>query len=287
MVATRLGKCEPPQTFGHIAVRLEHCILVTGGDGIDGERKSHRLIWLYNLFTEQWTEHTIGTQESPQAPRATAHACAVGIGDGVYMFGRNIVGETACTNALWKLRASNGSVAWHLITVTSNTEAPSPRFYHNGWEYAEKLWIFGGFGTPMDGFLNKHGDFEMHNIAKYAGFGLNNQLLCFNTLCDEWTNPECFGSIPAPRACHALTVSQDKVWLYGGHAPTSALDDLYELSMHSLTWTQIQTTQPKPNGRECPSLNAVSSDKLVLHGGWTPHVGELNDTWIFDIQSKT
>ena len=286
-MANMFTTSEPPKRGEHIAVRLEHCILVTGGVWMNGEQISHRLIWLYNLFTEQWTEHTISMKESQQAPQATDGACAVGIGDDVYMFGGLQVAEKENTNALWKLHTSNGPFyfAWHQINITSNSAAPSPRACHAGWEHAGKLWIFGGYGPPMDGYLNKHGDFEMDPWI--PGFGSNNQLLCFNTLCNKWTNPECSGSVPAPRFCHAVTVIQDKVWLYGGNRLILLSDDLYELSMHSLAWTKIQTGHPKPHRCDCSSLNAVSGDKLLQHAGWTEHLGALNETWIFDIQSKT
>ena len=53
---------EPPRRSRHVAVRMEHCLLVIGGfivNGPDGDvhPASQDVIWMNNLYTEQWIKH--------------------------------------------------------------------------------------------------------------------------------------------------------------------------------------------------------------------------------------
>ena len=115
----------------------------------------------------------------------------------------------------------------------------------------------------------------------------NNQLLCYNPNIQQWTNPKCFGAVPAPRSNHCSTIIKHKIWVLGGYNQYSTpYDDIYELTMHSLTWTQIQTVQPRPQARSNCTLTAATNNQLVLHGGYGSN-GTLNDTWIMDLTSHS
>ena len=200
-----------------MAVRLAHNILVFGGRGPNHIWKSNREIWTYNLYTEQWKKHVIAKKGI--APPATWNACAVTIEQDVFMFG----GETEftdSTNTVWKLtRTSEGSFVWSSVTGQDNTKVPTPRERHCGWEYAGKLWVFGGFSDRTE---DEHGDFNGY---------MNNQLLCFNPHSEEWTNPQCFGTVPAPGMDRRCTVVGDIVWLYGDFHWCD--DEFYQLDMSS------------------------------------------------------
>ena len=53
---------------------------------------------------------------------------------------------------------------------------------------------------------------------------------------------------------------------------------------------QLQTSGPKPKALSLCSLNAVTDQQLVLHGGSTSADYEIdaqNDTWIFHLPSQT
>ena len=151
--------------------------------------------------------------------------------------------------------------------------------WHTGWEYAGKLWIFGGFGASSEGYLNDNGHTE--------GSLQNNQLLCFDPNTETWTNPQCFGSIPTPRAFHASAIINDKVWLLGGISRArDCTGEMFELKMNSLMWSQIQTPQLHPKAHVRCTLTAAADDKLILHGGCTrDHTGTLmvGETWIMDL----
>ena len=148
------------------------------------------------------------------------------------------------------------------------------------------MWIFGGEGFPLDGYLNDYGDYDSRNQT-------NNQLLRFDLLSKTWTNPKCLGAVPSPpkdRWANAISICNitDAVWLYGENG-------LYELNMTSLTWTHIQTDEPKPRGLHCSSLNVLMNKQLVIHGGidkYRPNKcctvgGMSHETWILDLASRT
>ena len=288
-----VSETEPERRYGHVAVCVEHYLLLFGGawknDGQDPQLFPADVIWMYNLYTEQWKKYMIPIKERvPHARRAT-HAQV--IKSVVYMFGGC---KTSCkdsTNALWTLTSiSDGRFVWDEIVTASNTDAPSPRCFHTGWEYSGNLWIFGGSGLSPVGYLNDWGDFNASTCS-------NNQLLCFNPSCNEWTNPQCTGSVPSPRNCCASAIMRHKVWLYGGDIGYyNPCDDLLELNMHCLSWTQIRVThvyEPKPQELYCCTLNVISDNTLVLHGGAQVANGgnhsyqTVSDTWILDLPTLT
>ena len=145
-------------------------------------------------------------------------------------------------------------------------KSPSPRAGHTGWEHAGKLWVFGGKGPSPQHYLNDHGD----NISLTAGHSeeINNQLLCYDPNIQKWTNPQCFGATPSPRSGHGYSIIKDKGWIFGGWSQNWIyIDELFELTMQSLTWTQIRTVQPRPEPRCLCTLTALTNNQLVLHGG--------------------
>ena len=273
---------ESSQIFNHMAVNLEHYIVVLGGRTSMTNYIPLHEIWAFNIYTEQWERHLL--PQSEIVPKERADPCAVGIGSDLYMFGGFIGAEYTPTNSLWKLaRSSRGFFAWSEIVTTNNEKAPSPRGLHSGWEYGGLYWTFGGVGVSPIGYLYKHGAFD----GDFDESGCNNQLLCYNPSNEQWTNPQCYGQIPMPCTIHAATARSHKAWLYGGSNGEDHVDDfydLYELNMHLYKWTQIKTNQIKP--QVWFTALSVISHGLVLHGGHELDNTILHDTWIMDLPSQ-
>ena len=96
------GETEPERRYRHVAVRVEHYLLLFGGEwrdkGQDLQIFPANVIWMYNLYTEQWKKNILPTKESPHAIRGT-HAEV--IESVVYMFGgSNVIFSVHTTNAL-------------------------------------------------------------------------------------------------------------------------------------------------------------------------------------------
>ena len=280
-----------PTIQDHVAVRMAHCILVFGGIGWNWKAHSLNNIWMYNIYTEGWEKHVTKENGKPLPPGKDSF-CAVTIKESVYVFGgkvtSDIVEERKITNDLWKLtRTTQQCFEWNKSKDQCKKKTPSPRIYHCGWQYAGQLWMFGGFGPSLSDYLHNHVYFKGTLDPTY--YGDNNQLLCFDPLSEEWTNPETSGTIPKPRSNQATSIIRDKVWMYGGSFDYFGkhYDDLYQLDMVSLTWTEIKFHKLKPPCRQYVSLNVLTEHQLVLHGGQSDDHQIYNDTWILDLLSMT
>ena len=226
---------------GHTAVCVKNCIIVFGGEGENGQLLSLNNIWMFNIYTEHWRKYVIPKHKI--VPPGNLGVCAVTIQESVYVFGgcEYIDNTTAkfsdFTNDVWKLTIiSKQCFEWSKTKAQRKDKTPSPRFFHTGWECAGLLWTFGGESEPPTDYLNDYGDFSR------TDGGVNNQLLCFNPLSEEWRNPQSSGAIPAPRSGSSTTMIGDIAWMYGGFSNQSNhfFNDLHQLSMVSLTWTKLQ-----------------------------------------------
>ena len=147
-----------------------------------------------------------------------------------------------------------------------------------GWAYADKIFAFGGatLDRPQPagvGFLNDFGEFGSEDCT--------NQLFCFDTSCQEWSNLKSSGMVPCPRHNPCSTAIDDKAWLFGGLLSTagSRLFDFYELNIPHLMWTQIETPELLRTGSYF-SINAITRNQFVVHGT----KGKEN-TFILDLTS--
>ena len=143
------------------------------------------------------------------------------------------------------------------------------------------MWILAGFGPQLDGYLNDHdGEHSGGNV------GANNQLLKFNPVIKEWSNPKSSGTVPTYNLMHTTTAIGHKVWYNNTGIFDELLRSLYQLDMQSLIWTCIQFNLPNPQMRCFCSLNALTESKLVMHGGVSIYES-LSDTWILDVPSQS
>ena len=274
----------PGMRLCHCAVSMDNFVLIIGGarPGVIEpevwEYVNANLIWSYNLYTGEWKSHRIPYKSLESPPFSGAVAAA--IDKAIYIFGGND-SKGNLSNAVWRLsRTKKGCFIWSAHKPQYKPKSPSPRHEHTGWAYAGRLWVFAGSGPSPISYLNDNGD--IHDA-------FNNQLLCFDPKDRKWTNPKCLGSIPTPRADLASAIINDKVWILGGFNSSwdyMPLGDMYELSMSSLTWSEIQTSQTHLLRRSKCTLTVAADDKLVLHGGQTG-IHTFNDTWVMDLTSHS
>ena len=110
-----------PYVKKHIAVTLDHYIVVMGGiDSETGQVNAHS-VWLYNLFLEQWQKYEIPKKK--QAPDNLIRACGVVIGKDIITFGGETRTQETKSNELWKLtRNTNDSFEWNRILSEKQNE---------------------------------------------------------------------------------------------------------------------------------------------------------------------
>ena len=285
----------PLPRHGHVAVRVLNSIVLFGGEdekhytctkisemnNAFGGYHVHKrwaiemnAIWVYDLSTDQW-EKLVCSQGDYERPRPLAGMVAVVIGTDVYVHGGNTLRYLRkCTADLYKLSFIRKTVKWNRIPfgnrwLVFDHKIPSPRTNHTGWEFDDKLYIFGGFGEPVNKYL--HDSDEVHaygdnnNDERYM---LHNQMCCFNPQEKKWTVVKSTGDKPSARKGHAMTNIHKTIWLYGGEDHDTIYDDLYTLDMDTLTWSKMEAwgTPRNPNPHTFHTLTAISDDKIILYG---------------------
>ena len=272
-----------PESFGegHVAIRMRDCIVFFATKQDDFSVHEN---WIYNLWTEQWKKCPTNV-----LTRGPEFMCIVPIGAVMYSYG----GGSTFSDVYKVTQDMDGAFDWTMIYMKKK-QKPSPRFGHCGWEYGDKMWIFGGWGLSPVGYLNDYGDFhgEFAASGSFGRFGVNNQLLSYDPSKRSWMNMECSGEIPSPRKYASLAKINYKVWLFGGMTSLGPDDELYELNMYRLVWTHIHTGTPKPRifteTFQDPMIGSISllapvtANQLVLHGNSV----EGKSTWVFDVESK-
>ena len=292
------NKDVPHERCNHMAVFLDGRIVVLGGifnnvftghDHIKYDFLAKNVIWTYRLDTFQWEKFVIPIDET--IPPGSRFSSLTAIGRVIYMFGgqlkRNVNNVKQVTNCTWMLSGTaQHGFKWSELKNKDNKHAPSPRTLHGAWAYKNKLWIFGGKGMPLQGYLNEANDQVAENIP--GSMVYNNQLLCFNPSLQKWTNPKCDGNVPSPRTARHVTHFGDKIWHCRMHK-TPNRNGLWELNMPSLVWTKIKVARPvKPSIRKEITFTAINATTCVLHGGYAKCTGRaLGDTWLFDLPSAS
>ena len=282
-----------PEFSDHMPVIQQGIAYVFGGyitrdDGL--VLQSADEIWKYNLYTEEWNN------EKAEGDKAAIHilntrtlvgCCAVSIDKDIYVFG--VTKDKMAT--LWKLRRDEkGSLSWVEVPVN---ESSSERYRMTGWEFEESLYIFGGYGLPPVDVSDLNGIFIPSQYFRVTSYGSNNQLLCFDPSCEEWSTKKSDGAVPSPRCHHSTTENDNTVWLYGGMSDYNGqhLNDLYQLNMETstdaFTWTQIEI-QPLPIMLGA-SMTAIASNKLAIHdyGKDLFSDNERAMTWILDLTTRS
>ena len=173
---------------GHMVVWFDPSVVVIGGTF----SLSNRVIWMYNIYTDQWKKHEMPVEKDQPIPPVTMDACAIVIGQVIYMFGGYHQPNIIFTSRLWTLSKTEpeGEFAWCEVEFQNEVLFPSPRAKHCGWEYKEKLWVFGGVGPSPAGYLDNYFNFKMCERQ----IGYNNQLLCFDPSSKKWTDIKCSGT---------------------------------------------------------------------------------------------
>ena len=273
-----------PMLVEHIVTRLQDSIVVFGGIPVSrlptcngrviyswiNHNHDKHTIWMYDLHTDWWRKFVI--PENAEVPPLLSGATAVTIKTDIYMFAapKDNIGT------VWQLKRDiKGCFSWRDVPVK---KAPSYRHDMAGWEYAEKMWIFGGCGpSPADGGIRT-------KCYKFVGVdhSINNQLLCFDPSCSEWTTVKCAGAVPSHRCECTSVIISNIVWLYGGNRP-EYLGELYNLDMNQLVWIQIQCKPPIPKVHSAAWI--FMGRQLVLHGDNTVFTDDPKERWVLDLSS--
>lgn len=250
---TMPGQSFPARTTP-VAVRDSRRGRVIVFGGFDGTQYLNDA-WSLSLgATRFWTR----LQPSGTSPPARTAACAVydSVGDRVVVFGGTRFG--AYLNDVWALSLS-GVPAWQQLSPSG--AAPSGRQYAAvAWDAARsRMLVFGGY----DG-ATLLGDAWALDLSGSPA----------------WSLVSAGGGGPSPRTASGAVYDspRDRLLVFGGSSAQGSLNDLWALSLASVSWTKLAPDGQRPAGRWGPGfVYDRRADRWLVFGGYGG--GYLSDTW--------
>jgi hypothetical protein len=129
---------------------------------------------------------------------------------------------------------------------TFDTDSPGGRKYPATWtDNAGNLWLFGGYGLTFTTGLTPPAT-DLNDLWEYVGTQNYN-----GSYANLWKNliVAYSGSGPAPRdGAVTWTDAAGDLWLFGGQAGTTFLDDLWKYNIAAKTWTLVAGAAAEQNG---------------------------------------
>ncbi|XP_076801244.1 kelch domain-containing protein 2-like [Clavelina lepadiformis] len=276
-----MEKTEPECRSAHVATVWNNIMFVWGGYNIKGRFESHHnpaVIWKYNILRKSWLKHTV----DGYFPKFRSGSCAALLGCNLFVFGGLGFQDL---NDLNKLNLS--TLEWKLVEPSGAPPSERNKCACIGFE--ERVIFFGGYGSLPEEDQLQSGEFEYDlSTLSYYHSGWNNHLFAYETATNQWIPLANDGDRPSSRAAHCLAKNGRKAYLHGGRHLGERLDDFYELSLETYTWTFIRCMSvEKPIGRSWHTLTSISSDQIFLFGGLDTTRNVLSDGWLYNITTKT
>lgn len=188
----------PKARCGHAAVGFGHEMYVFGGMG---PKEHYKDVSVFDMRTEQWVTG-LSFKGEPPAPR-NSHTMTV-VGNKAYVFG-GCCGAEKYFNDMHVLDLS--SLTWSSVdpvVVTAVDDGggnsgvvPEPRMGHAAVAVGHRVYVHGGLVI--------------------ADRSYRADTWVFDTEAQRWVAPEVAGTVPTPRAGHAMCVIRgNKILSYGG-----------------------------------------------------------------------
>ncbi|XP_076313868.1 kelch domain-containing protein 2-like isoform X1 [Tachypleus tridentatus] len=286
MAEESMFSVQPFRRTGHVAVTYNKCMLVWGGyknstDDTDARYLPGSELWVFDPLAERW-------QLKPcegSAPPGTSGATAIVVSDSLYIFGG--YRDNGNTNDLYRLDLD--SLMWEYVVGENVPPVPCDKLV--GWHYRDKLFFFGGFGVIPTAEVNQQKGFQFvvdESTPWHYRRGWNNQFVMFDPETSAWKWLTYEGTAPLPRAAHAAARISNRVYIFGGRYRNTRMNDTHCIDMTTLTWSgSLPTRGPQPRGRSWHSLTGLSSERLVLYGGFSQNSEPLSDCWLLELSSLT
>ncbi|KAF8499876.1 hypothetical protein F5888DRAFT_1633488 [Russula emetica] len=275
----------PSPRYGHSAVLSSTILLIWGGvksfnDQIKQNQALDDLLYLLNLgmsdllitssipVSREWTRIVVN---GPGPGGRYGHTITL-VGSKHFVFGGRTAKERF--NDIWALDLDclNSNPFWESYEPAPGNEKPLPRAGHVSVTTGDRIIIFGGYADPHTRF---------------------NDTWSFNISTRKWTELQCTGSIPSPRANHAAVLIDDVMYVFGGRAIDGTfLGDLTALNLSTQRWIAFQDIGPSSSGRSRHAMACDGTRVFVIGGKLSPgaevdeakliHVLET----IFEIESE-
>jgi hypothetical protein len=198
------------------------------------------------------------------APSSRSGHVAELIGSKMYVFGGNISGGYTNDISSFDLVTST----WKQLSPTGTR--PSARGHMASAVVSSKLYVFGGTGSG-----------NSNEIYRYdPAIGSDGQ----------WTLLAPAGDAPLPRYYVSMTSLSGKIYLFGGHTGSFAINDTFVFDPAAGaqgTWTELNPSGPTPPGLYGHKM-ATLGTKVYCYGGYlTSNNTHTNALWVFDSSQGT
>ena len=318
-VATNTGN--PTERFEHAGCLDNAGRLVIGTGNFVGKQTND--VWEidFGLPTPAYVQLAV-----PSAPPNLAYSQAAydPVGNRMIVFGGTV--NNAHHSGLWQLDLSATPPAWSLLNAAGSSPVArnGASFVYDSMHSPPRMILYGGRASYWSAsWLNdvwtleltpgaeqwvklnttgNNGNRAWHsavmdgsgNMVVFAGSnrygGPSNDVIRLNLTTLSWTFLATSGTAPSARLSHSAVYDglggRDRMLVYGGNAYGTNFDDLWELNLSTLTWTQLNPAGPRPPGLQWTSLVVdPAAQRLLLYGGSTPTAyGEL---FSFDLAGNT
>ncbi|XP_059101619.1 host cell factor 2 isoform X4 [Peromyscus eremicus] len=250
----------PRARHGHRAVAIRELMIIFGGgnEGIADE------LHVYNTVTNQWFLPAV---RGDIPPGCAAHGFVCD-GTRILVFG-GMVEYGRYSNELYELQASRW--LWKKVKPQPPPSGlpPCPRLGHSFSLYGNKCYLFGGLANESEDsnnnvprYLNDFYELELQHGSGVVG----------------WSIPATKGIVPSPRESHTAIIyckkdsGRPRMYVFGGMCG-ARLDDLWQLDLETMSWSQPETKGTVPLPRSLHTASVIGN-KMYIFGGWVPHKGE-------------
>ena len=211
-------------------------------------------LWKWSIADKAWSLIHANNSDGSPSPRED-HQMTVYNNCGL-LFGGGI-GSTVFYNDLWELSFSDNS--WTQLKADGNSDGPSQRNVHATSPTDTGFLLFGGYGDS----------------------GRLNDVWEYTRSTNSWTQLKADGNSdgPSQRNVHATSPTDTGFLLFGGYDGSSRLNDVWEYTRSTNSWTQLKAdgNSDGPSERNTHATSPTDTG-FLLFGGYGDS-GRLNDVW--------
>ena len=163
-----------------------------------------------------------------------------------------------------------------------------PRTGHSMSLVGNKIVIFGGFDKGIFSNSVYIYDINDNNWDNNQKGENDNELLEEGQDTYEQKSGDeenMFG--PEPRINHSQVSVNTSILIYGGvDKDGKYFDDMWTYDILNASWQKIEINGEIPKARQGHSALLIDNDQMLIFGGKTGNIFEINEFWIFDLNTK-
>ncbi|GAB6022105.1 kelch domain-containing protein 3 [Chamberlinius hualienensis] len=238
----------PFQRYGHTANAYNILIYVWGGRN---DIKACNRVFCFDTTVREWTVVVVSGR--PPGARDGHSTCI--IGDKLYIFG----GYEEDLNQFSQETFALNLTTFTWINLKVRGIPPRRRDFHSASAIGQFMFIFGGRSGRTNMFVTP--DDEIYC----------NQLACFDTTTNTWSEVSTNGMKPVGRRSHSAFVYNEQMYIFGGFNGllNAHYNDIHKFNPITRQWSyiKIKGRLPVARRRQCC---CVVGQRLFLFGGTSP-----------------